>query len=78
MSPLMRQVLESKRRRRVELAALPYPEKVKIVEQMRKAMIGIRAAAPTEKPGQSVSVANRLIRPVGLAPTRTPASLAHT
>jgi len=46
MSPVMQQVLEQKRRRRSELAALPFPDKVRIVEQMRETMTSIRAAAP--------------------------------
>lgn len=38
MSALMRQVLVHERRRRRELATLPFPEKVKIVERMREAI----------------------------------------
>lgn len=45
MSPLMRQILENKKQRRLELAALPFPEKVKIVEQMRETMKSLRAKA---------------------------------
>ncbi len=40
----MREILDHKRQRRRELAALPFPEKVRIVEQMRKTVIGIRAS----------------------------------
>lgn len=36
MSTLMRQIVHQKRQRRVALAALPFPEKVRIVEQMRE------------------------------------------
>jgi hypothetical protein len=35
LSALLRHILEHKRQRRRELAALPFPEKVRIVEQMR-------------------------------------------
>jgi hypothetical protein len=49
MSALMRQIIARKRRRRLELAALPFPEKVRIVEQMRETMTRIRASAPTAK-----------------------------
>ena len=44
MSPLMQQTLESKTARRQRLMALPYPEKVRIVEQMRAAASKIRQA----------------------------------
>lgn len=44
MSTLLRQIVEQKRQRRIALAALSYPEKVRIVEQMREAMTHIRAA----------------------------------
>jgi hypothetical protein len=44
MSPLMQELLEHKRQRRRELAALPFPEKVKIVEQMRETTARIRAS----------------------------------
>lgn len=43
MSTLLRQIVEQKRQRRIALAALSYPEKVRIVEQMREAMTHIRA-----------------------------------
>lgn len=49
MSALMRQILEGKRQRRLELAALPFPEKVRIVERMRETMTRIRASAPPAK-----------------------------
>ena len=45
MSALMRQVLEHKRQRRRELAALPFPEKVKIVERMREAIAHINVSS---------------------------------
>ncbi|MEI8341972.1 MAG: hypothetical protein WCH43_10615 [Verrucomicrobiota bacterium] len=44
MSPQMRELLEQKQARRVRLAALPYPEKVRIVAQMREAALRIKAA----------------------------------
>ena len=45
----MQQILEGKCRRRRALAALSYPEKVRIVEQMRETMTRIRASAPSAK-----------------------------
>ena len=44
MSPLMQQTLESKTARRQRLMALPYPEKVRIVERMWVAAREIRQA----------------------------------
>lgn len=44
MSPLMQRILESKNERRKRLMALPYPEKVRIVEQMRAAAREIQSA----------------------------------
>ena len=38
MSPLLQQTLEQKELRRKRLMALSYPEKVRIVEQMRKSL----------------------------------------
>ena len=49
MTPLTQQLLAAKQRRREALAKLPYPEKVRMVEQMRDAALRIRAAA--EKAG---------------------------
>ena len=45
MSPLMTHTLEQKAVRRARLTALPYPEKVRIVAQMRSAALRIRFAA---------------------------------
>lgn len=45
MSPLMQQTLESKNERRRRLMALPYPEKVRIVEKMRAAAGEMKSAA---------------------------------
>ena len=44
MSPLMQRTLENKNERRKRLMALPYPEKVRIVEQMRAAAREIQSA----------------------------------
>lgn len=44
MSPLMQRMLESKDARRKRLMALPWPEKVRIVEQMRAAAREIQSA----------------------------------
>jgi hypothetical protein len=57
MSPLMQQALERKRLRRVRLIGLPYPEKVRIVEQMRAAVRRIRAVAgeAPRRPGTSIA-----------------------
>ena len=46
MSALLQHILEHKRQRRLELAALPFPEKVRIVEQMRDTMTRIRKVMP--------------------------------
>lgn len=54
MSPLMQQVLGHKHQRRRELAALPFPEQVRIVEQMRKTLGRIRASTPLAKRGATV------------------------
>ena len=45
MSPLLQQILEAKASRRKRLMALPFPEKVRIVEQLRAAAREIRFAA---------------------------------
>ncbi|MDB6137147.1 MAG: hypothetical protein JWO94_219 [Verrucomicrobiaceae bacterium] len=42
MSPLMQRTLEEKNERRKRLMALPYPEKVRIVEKMREAAAATR------------------------------------
>jgi hypothetical protein len=43
MSPLFERILEQKRQRRQRLADLPFPEKIKIVEQLRAASHQIAA-----------------------------------
>ena len=45
MSPLMQRTMESKNERRKRLLALPYPEKVRIVEKMRAAAAEMKSAA---------------------------------
>jgi hypothetical protein len=49
MTPLMQRILESKNERRKRLMALPYPEKVRIVEQMRAASGKIRATGSIQQ-----------------------------
>ena len=44
MSPEMQKLLEQKQSRRRRLAALPYPEKIRIVVQMRDACLRIKAS----------------------------------
>lgn len=43
MTALLQEILNQKRLRRQELAALPFPEKVRIVEKMRGAISSIAA-----------------------------------
>jgi hypothetical protein len=45
MSPLTARILEQKRQRRQALAALPFPEKVRIVEKLREVSLQIAAVA---------------------------------
>lgn len=45
MSPLTARILEQKRQRRQALAALPFPEKVRIVEKLREASLQIASVA---------------------------------
>ena len=45
MSPLTTSILEQKRLRRQALAALPFPEKIRIVEKLRDASKQIANAA---------------------------------
>ena len=52
MSPLMQRTLESKIARRKRLMALPYPEKVRIVEQMREEAGEIRATGWNQQAGK--------------------------
>ena len=46
MTDLMRQIIESKRARRKELAALPVGEKLRILHQMVEATRAITASRP--------------------------------
>lgn len=55
MSTLMQQVLDHKCQRRREPAVLPFPEKVKIVEQMRETVTRIRASAARARLATKVS-----------------------
>jgi len=52
MTPLMEQTLEQKRSRRLRLMALPYPEKVRIVERMQAAAREIRSRSGGEEGGR--------------------------
>jgi len=51
----MQQVLDHKCQRRREPAVLPFPEKVKIVEQMRETVTRIRASAARARLATKVS-----------------------
>ena len=46
MSDWMKRIIESKRAMRREFAAMPYAEKVKIVERLRDAACQIREVRP--------------------------------
>lgn len=50
MSEWMRRILESKRQKRQQLAALPFSEKLKILEKLRDR--GLAIAVVREKPGK--------------------------
>jgi len=60
MSPLMLQVLEDKQLRRKTLAALPFPDKVRIVQRMRDDLVALRRS----------SVVRRLSDPVDRSQAR--------
>ena len=51
MSDWMKRIIESKRAMRREFAALPYGEKLRIVERLRDAAQKIRASRPV-RPGR--------------------------
>ena len=53
MTDLMQRIIESKRARRKELAALPVGEKLRILEQMIEATRAIAASRPV-KPANPV------------------------
>lgn len=50
MSALLQQVLAAKRQRRLALAALPFPEKVRIVEQLRQTLANTRGGTTRQNP----------------------------
>ena len=57
MSPLTVRILEQKRQRRQALAALPFPEKVRIVEKLRETSLQIAAVASQQglrKPNRQI------------------------
>ena len=60
MNETMRQILESKRARRKELAALPVGEKLRILEQMIADTRAITASRPP-KPANAVQPAPKTI-----------------
>ena len=45
MTSMMQQIVDAKAERRRRLAALPFPEKVRLVERMRAAAKSIQTAA---------------------------------
>lgn len=49
MSDWMRKILESKRRMRKQIAALPFSEKIKILEKLRDRSLAI-ASNPLRRP----------------------------
>ncbi len=53
MTDLMQRIIESKRARRKELAALPVGEKLRLLEQMIEATRAIAASRPA-KPAEPV------------------------
>ncbi len=68
MSTLMRQIVDQKRQRRMVLAALTFPEKVRIVEQMRAsiALIKTKGGAAAVRPAGTQMSASGL-RPAGVS-----------
>ncbi|MEO5802598.1 MAG: hypothetical protein ABIR24_03645 [Verrucomicrobiota bacterium] len=53
MSEWMRKILESKRATRNRLAALPFSEKVKILEKLRDRSISIASSSLRKSPAKS-------------------------
>ena len=49
MSDWMKQILESKRAYRAKLAALPFAEKIVLLQQLRQRSLMIEAARSTER-----------------------------
>ena len=66
----MRELLEQKCQRRRALAALPFPEKVKIVEQMRETSARIRASAEGGR-SRTQSAIREGVRPLSATPVGT-------
>lgn len=58
MTELMQRIIESKNARRRELAALPFLEKVKILERMRERHRLIKSSRPV-KPANPVRIPRR-------------------
>ena len=68
MSTLMRQIVDKKRQRRMALAALTFPEKVRIVEQMRASIAPFKTkggAAAARPAGTQMSASG--LRPAGVS-----------
>jgi len=68
MSTLMRQIVDQKRQRRMALAALTFPEKVRLVEQMRASIAPIKTkggAAAVRSAGTQMSASG--LRPAGIS-----------
>jgi hypothetical protein len=64
----MRQIVDKKRQRRLALAALTFPEKVRIVEQMRASIAPIkrkRGVAAMRPAGSQMSASG--LRPAGVS-----------
>ncbi len=64
----MRQIVDQKRQRRMALAALTFPEKVRIVEQMRASIAPFKAkggAAAVRSAGTQALAAG--LRPAGVS-----------
>lgn len=58
MTDFMQRIIESKRARRKELAALPVGEKLRMLEQMVEATRAVAATRPP-KPANSVRITRR-------------------
>jgi hypothetical protein len=54
MNERMRRILESKRAMRRRLSALPFSDKVKLLEQLRERSLLI-ASSPLKRPGKAVN-----------------------
>ena len=68
MSTLMRQIVDQKRQRRMALSALTFPEKVRIVEQMRVSIAPFKTkggAAAVRPAGTQMSASK--LRPAGVS-----------